>query len=37
LMGLDGWRRWWSTETYILREGRSAAAPPETDLFAGLD
>jgi N-acetyl-1-D-myo-inositol-2-amino-2-deoxy-alpha-D-glucopyranoside deacetylase len=37
LMGLDGWRRWWSTETYVLRDSRIAAAPPETDLFAGLD
>ena len=37
LMGLDGWRRWWSTETYILGESRVTAAPPETDLFAGLD
>ncbi len=37
LLGLDGWRRWWSTETYILRESQIASAPPETDLFAGLD
>jgi N-acetyl-1-D-myo-inositol-2-amino-2-deoxy-alpha-D-glucopyranoside deacetylase len=36
LFGLDGWRRWWSTETYILREARIEASPAETDLFAGL-
>lgn len=36
LFGLDGWRRWWSTETYILRDSRVAAPTPETDLFAGL-
>jgi N-acetyl-1-D-myo-inositol-2-amino-2-deoxy-alpha-D-glucopyranoside deacetylase len=37
LFGLDGWRRWWSTETYILRETRAASSVPETDLFTGLD
>jgi len=36
LFGLDGWRRWWSTETYILRDARIEASRPETDLFAGL-
>ncbi len=36
LFGLDGWRRWWSTETYILRDSRVETATPETDLFAGL-
>jgi N-acetyl-1-D-myo-inositol-2-amino-2-deoxy-alpha-D-glucopyranoside deacetylase len=35
-LGLDGWRRFWSTETLILRESRVPAALPETDLFAGL-
>jgi N-acetyl-1-D-myo-inositol-2-amino-2-deoxy-alpha-D-glucopyranoside deacetylase len=37
LFGLDGWRRWWSIETYILRESRVATATPEADLFSGLD
>ena len=37
LFGLDGWRRWWSVETYILRESRIPTTTPETDLFAGLD
>ena len=36
LFGLDGWRRWWSTETYIRRDSRIDAPIPETDLFAGL-
>jgi N-acetyl-1-D-myo-inositol-2-amino-2-deoxy-alpha-D-glucopyranoside deacetylase len=36
LFGLDGWQRWWSSETYILRESRVEAPTPETDLFAGL-
>ena len=35
-LGLDGWRRYWSTETVILRESRVPAEPPETSLFAGL-
>ena len=35
--GLDGWREFWSQETYILRESRVESALPETDLFAGLD
>ncbi len=36
LFGLEGWRRYWSTETYILRESRVPTELPETDLFAGL-
>jgi N-acetyl-1-D-myo-inositol-2-amino-2-deoxy-alpha-D-glucopyranoside deacetylase len=36
LLGLDGWRRWWSIETFILREARVPVELPETDLFAGL-
>ena len=36
LFGLDGWRRWWSTETYIRRDSRIDAPIPETDVFAGL-
>jgi N-acetyl-1-D-myo-inositol-2-amino-2-deoxy-alpha-D-glucopyranoside deacetylase len=36
LLGLEGWRRFWSIETFILRESRVPSALPETDLFAGL-
>ena len=36
LFGLDGWRRWWSTETFILRESRFEPLLPETSLFAEL-
>jgi N-acetyl-1-D-myo-inositol-2-amino-2-deoxy-alpha-D-glucopyranoside deacetylase len=35
-LGLDGWRRHWSTETFILREARIPTSLPETDLFAGV-
>ncbi len=35
-LGLDGWRRHWSTETFILRESRNPTELPETDLFAGV-
>jgi N-acetyl-1-D-myo-inositol-2-amino-2-deoxy-alpha-D-glucopyranoside deacetylase len=34
--GLDGWREFWSRESYILRESRVDSALPETDLFAGI-
>ena len=34
--GIDGWREFWSVESYILRESRVPAPLPETDLFAGL-
>ena len=34
--GLDGWRRLWNKEAYILRESSVPTSPPETDLFAGL-
>jgi len=34
--GLDGWRDYWTTEAYILRESQIATDLPETDLFAGL-
>jgi N-acetyl-1-D-myo-inositol-2-amino-2-deoxy-alpha-D-glucopyranoside deacetylase len=37
LLGLEGWREAWSTESYILRESRLPKTLPETDLFAGLD
>jgi N-acetyl-1-D-myo-inositol-2-amino-2-deoxy-alpha-D-glucopyranoside deacetylase len=37
LFGLEGWRRYWSSETYILRESRIPTTLPETDLFAGFD
>ncbi|MFI5199451.1 MAG: hypothetical protein ACHQXL_03670, partial [Candidatus Limnocylindrales bacterium] len=36
LMGLEGWREFWATESYVLRESRIPASAPETDLFAGL-
>ncbi|MEK6721291.1 MAG: PIG-L family deacetylase [Chloroflexota bacterium] len=36
LMGLDGWRRYWSKEAFILRESRVPTSTPEDDLFAGL-
>ncbi len=36
LFGLDGWRRHWSAEMFILRESRVPTSLPETDLFAGL-
>ena len=36
LLGLEGWREAWSTESYILRESRVPAPIPESDLFAGL-
>jgi mycothiol conjugate amidase Mca len=35
-MGVDGWREFWSIESYVLRETRIPATVPETDLFAGL-
>ena len=36
LMGLEGWREFWASESYVLRESRIPASAPETDLFAGL-
>lgn len=36
LMGLEGWREFWTTESYVLRETRIPATAPETDVFAGL-
>lgn len=35
--GIEAWREFWRHEHYVLREFRVAAAPPETDLFAGLE
>jgi N-acetyl-1-D-myo-inositol-2-amino-2-deoxy-alpha-D-glucopyranoside deacetylase len=34
--GIEGWREFWSVESFVLRESRIPAALPETDLFAGL-
>jgi N-acetyl-1-D-myo-inositol-2-amino-2-deoxy-alpha-D-glucopyranoside deacetylase len=34
--GIEGWREFWSVESFILRESRVQATPPESDLFAGL-
>lgn len=36
LMGLDGWRRHWSREAFILRESRVETSLPEDDLFSGI-
>ncbi len=44
LLGLDGWREFWGTEAYVLRESRlegaasatAGAGGRETDLFAGI-
>ena len=34
--GLDGWRKFWGRESYILRESRVETTVPESDLFAGI-
>lgn len=34
--GIEGWRRFWGREAYILRESTRPISPPETDLFAGI-
>jgi N-acetyl-1-D-myo-inositol-2-amino-2-deoxy-alpha-D-glucopyranoside deacetylase len=34
--GIEGWREFWSVESFVLRESRVPATPPEADLFAGL-
>ena len=34
--GIEGWRRFWATETFVLREARIPIETPETDLFASL-
>jgi N-acetyl-1-D-myo-inositol-2-amino-2-deoxy-alpha-D-glucopyranoside deacetylase len=34
--GIEGWRRFWARETFVLREARIPVQTPETDLFAGL-
>jgi LmbE family N-acetylglucosaminyl deacetylase len=34
--GLEGWRRYWSREAFILRESTVDTPKPEDDLFAGL-
>jgi N-acetyl-1-D-myo-inositol-2-amino-2-deoxy-alpha-D-glucopyranoside deacetylase len=36
VFGADGWREFWTEESFILRESRVATSAPETDLFAGL-
>jgi LmbE family N-acetylglucosaminyl deacetylase len=36
-LGIEGWKRFWREETYILRESRvSPVELPERDVFAGL-
>jgi mycothiol S-conjugate amidase len=34
--GIEGWRRFWGKETFVLKEARVAVETPETDLFNGL-
>jgi mycothiol S-conjugate amidase len=34
--GIEGWREYWSTEAFVLRESRVAVTPPEHDLFEGV-
>jgi hypothetical protein len=34
--GIEGWREWWSTEAFILRESTVETRRPESDLFEGL-
>jgi LmbE family N-acetylglucosaminyl deacetylase len=36
-LGIDGWRRFWNRETFVLRESRVESSLPEDDLFAGID
>ena len=36
VVGVEGWRDFWSVESFILRESRVPTSLPETDLFAGL-
>lgn len=36
VFGLEGWRRSWSKEAFILRESSVETDLPETDLFAGI-
>jgi LmbE family N-acetylglucosaminyl deacetylase len=35
--GLEGWREYWSSEAFVLRESRVPASPPEDDVFAGVE
>jgi mycothiol S-conjugate amidase len=34
--GPDGWRDFWSAESFVLRDSRVPTTLPESDLFAGL-
>lgn len=34
--GPGGWREFWSSESFVLRDSRVATTLPESDLFAGL-
>jgi len=36
VFGIEGWRAFWSVESFVLRESRIPLSLPETDLFAGL-
>jgi LmbE family N-acetylglucosaminyl deacetylase len=35
-VGVEGWREFWSVESYILRDSRVPTELPEDDLFAGI-
>jgi LmbE family N-acetylglucosaminyl deacetylase len=34
--GIEGWRKFWANETFVLRDARIPVETPETDLFNGL-
>jgi N-acetyl-1-D-myo-inositol-2-amino-2-deoxy-alpha-D-glucopyranoside deacetylase len=36
VLGLDGWRRHWNREAFVLRASRMTTELPESDLFASL-
>jgi N-acetyl-1-D-myo-inositol-2-amino-2-deoxy-alpha-D-glucopyranoside deacetylase len=36
LAGIEGWRKFWSKEAFILRQSSVETTLPESDLFAGL-
>jgi hypothetical protein len=35
-LGFDGWKEFWSRETYVLRDSMVETEKPESDVFAGL-
>jgi N-acetyl-1-D-myo-inositol-2-amino-2-deoxy-alpha-D-glucopyranoside deacetylase len=36
-LGFEGWREFWGTECFVLRDAKVETAIPESDVFAGLD